>query len=83
MKSERAMTVEEFERIAPLLDSPSELVNGKLRLMTASVWPLCAPKRNAGWPPGRPKCGSSMGVVKWSTCCGARPRRLSCTKTIS
>ena len=34
MKSERAMTVEEFERIAPLLDSPSELVDGKLRLMT-------------------------------------------------
>jgi Uma2 family endonuclease len=28
------LTVEEFERIAPLLDGPSELVDGKLRLMS-------------------------------------------------
>jgi Uma2 family endonuclease len=28
------MTVEEFERIAPLLDGPSELVDGKLHLMS-------------------------------------------------
>lgn len=34
MSSERAITVEEFERIAPLLDSPSELVDGKLRVMS-------------------------------------------------
>jgi len=34
MSAERAMTVEEFERIAPLLDSPSELVDGRLRLMS-------------------------------------------------
>ncbi len=34
MSSQRAMTVEEFERIAPLLDSPSELVDGTLHLMS-------------------------------------------------
>ncbi len=34
MATERAMTVEEFERIAPLLEGPSELVDGKLRLMS-------------------------------------------------
>jgi Uma2 family endonuclease len=34
MINERSMTVEEFERIAPLLDGPSELVDGKLRLMS-------------------------------------------------
>ena len=34
MTAERAMTVEEFERIAPLLDGPSELVDGRLRLMS-------------------------------------------------
>lgn len=34
MTTERAMTVEEFERIAPLLDGPSELVDGRLRLMS-------------------------------------------------
>ncbi len=34
MSVERAMTVEEFERIAPLLNSPSELVDGRLRLMS-------------------------------------------------
>jgi Uma2 family endonuclease len=28
------MTVDEFERIAPLLEGPSELVDGKLRLMS-------------------------------------------------
>lgn len=34
MSTVRAMTVEEFERIAPLLDGPSELVDGRLRLMS-------------------------------------------------
>lgn len=34
MSTERALTVEEFERIAPLLDSPSELVDGRLRVMS-------------------------------------------------
>ncbi len=34
MSAERAMTVEEFERIAPLLDGPSELVDGRLRIMS-------------------------------------------------
>ncbi len=34
MTVERAMTVEEFERIAPLLEGPSELVDGRLRLMS-------------------------------------------------
>lgn len=34
MASQRRMTVEEFERIAPLLDGPSELVDGELRLMS-------------------------------------------------
>lgn len=34
MTTERAMTVEEFERIAPLLDGPSELVDGRLHLMS-------------------------------------------------
>lgn len=34
MASERRMTVDEFERIAPLLDGPSELVDGRLRLMS-------------------------------------------------
>lgn len=34
MTAERTMTVEEFERIAPLLDGPSELVDGRLRLMS-------------------------------------------------
>jgi len=34
MATERAMTVDEFERIAPLLEGPSELVDGKLRLMS-------------------------------------------------
>jgi Uma2 family endonuclease len=34
MINERSMTVEEFERIAPLLDGPSELVDGRLRLMS-------------------------------------------------
>lgn len=33
MSTERALTVEEFERIAPLLDGPSELVDGRLRLL--------------------------------------------------
>lgn len=34
MASERQMTVEEYERIAPYLDGPSELVGGRLRLMS-------------------------------------------------
>jgi Uma2 family endonuclease len=34
MVGQRAMTVEEFERIAPLLDGPSELVDGRLRLLS-------------------------------------------------
>jgi Uma2 family endonuclease len=34
MASERLMTVEEYERIAPYLDGPSELVDGRLRLMS-------------------------------------------------
>ena len=34
MASQRRMTVAEFERIAPLLDGPSELVDGELRLMS-------------------------------------------------
>ena len=162
------MTVEEFERIAPPLDSPSELVDGKLRLMTPTNYrhgllsaeithilktyldahpemgevvgaetgfrindphyPVQAPdagfiraerapreeqgkddpldhfmvgppdlavevrspsERFAAvrakaerWPLGRLRCGSSMGVAKWSMCCGARRRPLSCTKTI-
>lgn len=38
MSSERAMTVEEFERIAPLLDSPSQLVDGTLHLMSPSSY---------------------------------------------
>lgn len=34
MASERPMTVEEYERIAPYLNGPSELVDGRLRLMS-------------------------------------------------
>lgn len=34
MASERRMTVDEYERIAPYLDGPSELVDGRLRLMS-------------------------------------------------
>lgn len=34
MRNTRAMTVEEFERVAPLLDSASELVDGTIRLMS-------------------------------------------------
>jgi Uma2 family endonuclease len=34
MATERQMTVEEYERIAPYLDGPSELVDGRLRLMS-------------------------------------------------
>ncbi|HZS86751.1 MAG TPA: Uma2 family endonuclease [Chloroflexota bacterium] len=38
MINERSMTVEEFERIAPLLDGPSELVDGRLRLMSPTSY---------------------------------------------
>ena len=34
MSAERELTVEEFERIAPRLDGPSELVDGRLRVLS-------------------------------------------------
>jgi len=38
MSAERAMTVEEFERIAPLLEGPSELVDGRLCRMSPKTY---------------------------------------------
>jgi len=35
MSTERALTVDEFERIAPFIDGRSELVDGRLRVMMA------------------------------------------------